>query len=173
MGAGHSERRCYKGRGSLLLLSPPNLAPGGCRVFLEVDAAGGLAHGQGLSAASRAACMARDTGDGMWLHQGDSSSAKRGQQRGHSACTCAHSRTQPRTHAHTHACTHLHARALAHACRRARTRCKHTAGTKARGREAERIEKKRIDTHFKRKKSIERMKRAVNYLVRNAARRHC
>lgn len=164
VGTEHSERGCYKGRGSSLLLSPPNPAPGGCKVFLGVDAAGGIAHGQGLSAASRAARVARDTGDGMWLQRGDSSSARRGQQRGRSACTRAHTHTRM----HTSACTHQHTPAGAHA-----PACKHTAGTKARGREAERIEKKRIDTHFKRKKSIERMKRAVNYLVRNAARRHC
>jgi len=83
-------------------------------VFLGVDAAGGIAqdghsaHGQGLSAASRAARMARDTRDGMWLQQGDSSTARRGQQRGRSACTRARSRARMHTHTHAHICMHAH-----------------------------------------------------------------
>lgn len=83
-------------------------------MFLGVDAAGGIAqdghsaHGQGLSAASRAARMARDTRDGMWLQQGDSSTARRGQQRGRSACTRARSRARMHTHTHAHICMHAH-----------------------------------------------------------------
>lgn len=65
--------------------------------------------------------------------------------------TAARSRARMHTHTHAHICMHAHQH----------TPCKHTAGTKARGREAERIEKNRYTLQ---KKEIHRENEASGEL---------
>lgn len=83
-----------------------------------------------------------------------------------------HTHTRMHTPACTRTCTRTGTRPHARTCTRPQPRANTRQAARHGGEEPS--GKKRTETHFKGKEqNPSRMKRAVNYLVRNAARRHC